>query len=167
MVECTPPRVVPRSLLAALSARPCLSNCLAGTCLLGFLAPPGKAFPVRSLLKTPATLLCPLYLNLFWHAHHLPMNTAGSGIFWTQNPSVSNRNCLPWVSSGPDSSRRNRKHRCHPGRPCGRRVPQIHLSNVSKQVHTHILDWSHQRGPPEHTSAEGTHGESIPGEASH
>lgn len=48
------------ALLAALSARPCLSNCLAHPCFLDFLAPPGKVFHVMSVLKPLATLLCPL-----------------------------------------------------------------------------------------------------------
>lgn len=45
---------------------------------------------------------------------------------------------------------------------CERCVPQSHLGNVSRRMHTHILEWPHQRVSPEHTSAEGTHGESIP-----
>lgn len=44
--------------------------------------------------------------------------------------------------SGFGGCRRNRRPRCHLGRPRGRQVPQIHLGNGSR----HILDWSHHRG---------------------
>lgn len=75
--------------------------------------------------KASATLLCPLSLTLLRHTPNLPMNTGGQAT--TGHLSISNRICFPWVSSMADSGfggcRRNRRPRCHPGRPRGRHAP--------------------------------------------